>query len=164
MANIGVKIHLQSAEQRRLKQWESARGTPQQVALRCRIILKVLAGHSNVAIAGELKVSRSTVQVWRKRVSDRGIGEVWQIAPGRGRKPQYDAATREAIIEATLQSKPAGMKHWSCRLMAKARDVSKSTVSRIWRLHNIKPHLQGNHGARLQGKHGARKGFGAAPS
>jgi len=154
MANIGLEIHLQSAEQRQLRQWESSHGTPQQVALRCRIILGVLAGRSNVAIARELQVGRPTVQLWRKRVSERGIGEVWQIAPGRGRKPHYDLAMREAIIEATLQSKPAGMTHWSCRLMAKARDVSKSTVNRLWRLHDIKPHLQG--------KHGARKGLGTA--
>src|SRR5450755_3909512 len=88
-------------------------------------------------------VSRPTVQRWRKRVGEQGIGEVWEIAPGRGRKPQYDQATREAIIEATLQSKPAGMTHWSCRLMAEAQDVSKSTVNRLWQLHNIKPHLSG---------------------
>lgn len=119
-----------------------------------RIIVGVLAGRSNAAIARQLDVGRPTVQLWRTRVSERGSGEVWQIAPGRGRKPQYDQATREAILEATLPSKLAGMTHWSCRLMAKARDVSKSTVN--WRLHNIKPHLQG--------KHGARKGFGAATS
>lgn len=101
MANSGVSIKLQRAERTQLKQWESAHGTPQQVALRCRIILGVLAGQSNVSIAEELAVSRPTVQLWRKRVSERGIGEVWQIAPGRGRKPQYDQATREAIIDAT---------------------------------------------------------------
>jgi len=143
MANSGVSIKLQRAERTQLKQWETSHGTPQQVALRCRIILGALAGQSNVSIAEELEVSRPTVQLWRKRVSERGIGEVWQIAPGRGRKPQYDQATREAIIEATLQSKPAGMTHWSCRLMAEAQEVSKSTVNRLWQLHNIKPHLTG---------------------
>jgi transposase len=141
MANTGVAIKLQAAERRQLKQWESSHGTPQQVALRCRIILGALAGQSNVSIAEQLEVSRPMVQMWRKRVSERGIGAVWQIAAGRGRKPQYDQATREAIIEATLQSKPAGMTHWSCRLMAEAQDVSKSTVNRLWQLHNIKPHL-----------------------
>jgi transposase len=143
MANSGVSIKLQRAERTQLKQWESSHGTPQQVALRCRIILGALAGQNNVSIAEELEVSRPMVQLWRKRVSERGIGEVWQIAPGRGRKPQYDQATREAIIDATLRSKPAGMTHWSCRLMAEAQDVSKSTVNRLWQLHNIKPHLSG---------------------
>ena len=143
MAKTRVAIKLRPAERTQLKQWECSHGTPQQVALRCRIILGAVAGEDNVAIAEGLGVSRPTVQRWRKRVGEQGIGEVWEIAPGRGRKPQYDQATREAIIEATLQSKPAGMTHWSCRLMAEAQDVSKSTVNRLWQLHNIKPHLSG---------------------
>lgn len=141
MPNAGLSIKLRPAERAQLKSWESAHGTPQQVALRCRIILRALAGESNVAIAEELEVNRLTVQLWRKRVHQRGIGEVWQIAPGRGRKPRYDRATRDRIIEATLQSKPAGMTHWSCRSMAKAQGVSKDTVNRLWQLHNLKPHL-----------------------
>jgi transposase len=141
MANTGLAIKLQPGERKQLEQWESSHGTPQQVALRCRIVLGAVAGETNVAIAEQLEVGRPMVQLWRKRVSERGIGEVWQIVPGRGRKPQYDQATREAIIEATLQSKPEGMTHWSCRLMAEAQDVSKSTVNRLWQLHNIKPHL-----------------------
>ena len=141
MANIGVAIRLQAAERRQLEQWESSFGTPQQVALRCRIILAALAGQDNVSIAAELGVSRPTVQLWRKRVGTQGIGAVWEIAPGRGRKPQYDQATRAAIIDATLHSKPQGMTHWSCRRMAEAQDVSKNTVNRLWQLHNLKPHL-----------------------
>jgi hypothetical protein len=32
------------------------------------------------------------------------------------------------------------MTQWSCRLMAKSQGVSKSTVSNVWRSHNLKPH------------------------
>src|SRR5947207_7793756 len=46
----------------------------------------------------------------------------------------------KAIVQATLQSKPDGMTQWSCRQMAQAQGVSKSTVSTIWRSHNLKPH------------------------
>ena len=141
MTNKGVAIKLRAAARAQLKQWESCHGTPQQVALRCRIVLRAVAGQSNVSIAEELAVARPTVQLWRKRVSTGGIEELWKIAPGRGRKPQYDQAKREAIIEATLQSKPAGMTHWSCRLMAEEHKVSRGTVNRLWQLHNIKPHL-----------------------
>jgi len=74
-------------------------------------------------------------------VHEQGIGEVWEIAPGRGRKAHYDQGQRDGIIKATLQSKPKGMTHWSCRLMAEAQGVSKNTVNRLWQLHNIKPHL-----------------------
>jgi transposase len=143
MANTGVAIKLRAAERAQLEQWESSHGTPQQVALRCRIVLGADAGQANVSIAEALGIARPTVQLWRKRVSTQGIGEVWKIAPGRGRKPHYDQATREAIIEATLHSKPKGMTHWSCRLMAAQHELSRSTVNRLWQLHNLKPHLSG---------------------
>ena len=101
----------------------------------------VAARAAERALAAEFGVSRPTVQLWRKRVRAQGIGGVWEIAPGRGRKPQYDQATRDGIIQATLRSKPKGMTHWSCRLMAEAQEVSKNTVNRLWQLHNLKPHL-----------------------
>src|SRR5450759_4009390 len=120
MSNTSLAIKLQPAERTQLEKWESSHGTPQQVAMRCRIILGAVAGQQNVAIAEELGVSRPTVLLWRKRVREQGIGEVWEIAPGRGRKPHYDQAKRDGIINATLQSKPKGRTHWSCRLMAEA--------------------------------------------
>lgn len=141
MPNTSLAIKLQPAERTQLEIWESSHGTPQQVALRCRIILGALAGQDNVSIAAQLGVSRPTVQLWRQRVRTQGIGGVWEIAPGRGRKPQYDQARRAGIIEATLHSKPKGMTHWSCRLMAESQAVSKNTVNRLWQLHHLKPHL-----------------------
>jgi len=129
------------SERARLEQWEAAQGTPQQVALRCRIILMALAGKQNKEIAAQLAISRPTVNLWRKRVRQGGIGELWEIASGRGRKPHYDQARLDAIINSTLQTKPAGMTHWSCRLMAEAQGVGKDTVNRLWQLHNLKPHL-----------------------
>ena len=101
MPNTSVAIKLQPAERTQLETWESSHGTPQQVALRCRIILGALAGEDNVSIAEALGVSRPTVQLWRTRVREQGIGALWQTAAGRGRKPQYDQAQRAAIIEAT---------------------------------------------------------------
>jgi len=141
MRKPSLPIMLNPSDHAQLEQWGSAHGTPQQVALRCRIILAALAGQPNQAIAADLKVSRPTVNLWRKRVGKLGIGQVWEIAPGRGRKPRYDQARREAIIKATLQTKPKGMTHWSCRLMAEEQKVSKATVNRLWQMHNLKPHL-----------------------
>jgi len=141
MPNTSLSIELNPGERARLELWESSHGTPQQVAMRCRIVLGALAGRANVTIAEELGVSRPTVQLWRKRVREQGIGPLWEIAAGRGRKPLYDQAKREEIIRATLQTKPAGMTHWSCRVMAEEQKVSKNTVNRWWQLHQIKPHL-----------------------
>jgi DNA-binding CsgD family transcriptional regulator len=68
MPNMRLSIKLQPAERTQLEKWVSSHGTPQQVALRCRIILGALAGQDNVSIAEQFGVSRPTVHLWRKRV------------------------------------------------------------------------------------------------
>jgi transposase len=133
-------LTLNSAEQEQIRQWLSAHGTPQQVALRCRIILAAAEGQAESAIAAQLGTNRKTVSLWRSRYRERGLEGLWEIAPGRGRKPTYGPEKIKAIVDATLQTKPAGMTQWSCRQMAKAQGVSKSTVSNIWRSHQVKPH------------------------
>ena len=127
-------------ERSELERWAVALGTPQHVALRCRVILAVAAGKTEMAVATENGVNRKTVRLWRKRFSGGGPQALWEIAPGRGRKSRYDAARIKAIIDATLQTKPKGNMHWSCRTMAAAQGIGKSSVNRIWRSHNLKPH------------------------
>jgi transposase len=141
MRKSSIAITLNPSDQAQLERWASAHGTPQQVALRCRIILAAIAGQQNKVMAANLNVSRPTVNLWRKRVQALGIGQVWEIAPGRGRKARYGQARRDAIIKATLQTKPKGMTHWSCRTMAQEQKTSKATVNRLWQMHNIKPQL-----------------------
>src|SRR5260370_41020134 len=94
MPNTGLAIALQPAERIQLEQWESAHGTPQQVALRCRIILKAEAGQQNVAIAEGLGVGRPTAQLWRKPAPEQGNGAAWEIGPVRRPKGQYDQRHR----------------------------------------------------------------------
>ena len=132
---------LLSPDQRsQLQRWLAASGTPQQVALRTRIVLAVAAGKTEIAVAAENGVNRKTVRLWRERFRRHGLQKLWEIAPGRGRKPTYDSTRVKAVIDATLRTKPKGSTHWSCRTMAAAQGISKSTVSQIWRSHNIKPH------------------------
>ena len=84
MPNRSGAIELEPAEQTQLEKWGSSHGTPQQVALRCRIILAAVAGQDNVSIAEQLGVSRPTVQLWRKRVRAQGIGESGRLPPDEG--------------------------------------------------------------------------------
>lgn len=108
--------------------------------MRCRIVLAAAKGESAAEIAARLEIDRKTVMLWRSRFEREGLKGLWQVAPGRGRKATYGAEKIQSIVDATLRSKPKGMTHWSCRLMAKAQDVSKSTVNNIWQSHNLKPH------------------------
>lgn len=135
-----MAFQLSPSEQLQMQQWVAAHGTPQQVALRCQIVLAAASGESDVAIAEQLSVNRKTVILWRQRFSEQRLDALWEIAPGRGRKPTYDIDKMAAIVDATLQTKPEGMTHWSCRTMAKSQGVSKSTINNIWLAHNLKPH------------------------
>jgi DNA-directed RNA polymerase sigma subunit (sigma70/sigma32) len=60
-------------QQEQMEQWLAALGTPQQVALRCRIILAAGAGQSEANIAMETKVNRKTVRLWRERFLAEGL-------------------------------------------------------------------------------------------
>src|SRR5260370_17434399 len=111
-------------EQHRMAAWSAAHGTPRQVALRCSIVSAAAAGESDVGIGQQLSVNRNTVILWRKRFGDEGLDGLWDIAPGRGRKPLYSIDKIATIVDATLQTKPAGMTHWSCRTLAQSQGVS----------------------------------------
>ena len=137
---MALTRELSASERQQLQQWVAAHGTPQQVVLRCRIVLAAADGQSDVAISEQLLVNRKTVIVWRQRFDEQRLDGLWAIAPGRGRKPSYDIEKIATIVDATLQTKPEGMTHWSCRTMAKSQSVSKSTINNIWQAHNLKPH------------------------
>jgi transposase-like protein len=81
---MGISCALSAVERQKIQQWIAAHGTPQQVAMRCRIILAGAAGESNAAIAEQLSVNRNTVFLWRKRFADVGLDGLWDIAPARG--------------------------------------------------------------------------------
>src|SRR5258708_5771360 len=133
-------IQLSTRDREEIDRWLTAYGTPQQVALRSRIVLAAAAGRSDGGVARELEINRKTVMLWRARFAQEGIDSLWEVAPGRGRKPTFGPDKIQTIVNATLQTKPKGMTQWSCRLMAENQKVSKSTVSNIWRSHNLKPH------------------------
>jgi transposase/transcriptional regulator with XRE-family HTH domain len=133
-------LTLSDSDEHQLLEWVSAFGTPQQVVLRCRIVLAAASGQSDHTIAERLAVNRHTVRLWRNRFPQQGLKSLWEIAPGRGRKPSYGGEKIQEIIDTTLQSKPKGRTQWSCRSLAQRIGVSKSMVNNIWRSHNLKPH------------------------
>ena len=141
MPRKSLPVLFSEAEILRLEQWIRAGSTPQQVVLRSRILLAAAGGQSDQRIARELKVQRRTAALWRRRVGEQGIGCVWEIAPGRGRKAHHGAEVLARIVKATLQTKPEGSTHWSSRALAQAQGVSKNTIQRVWQDHQLKPHL-----------------------
>ena len=140
MSSRAPLIQLSTSEEQEINRWLNAHGTSQQVTLRSRIVLAAAAGQTDSALARDLGINRKTVILWRGRVAQEGIDSLWEVAPGRGRKPTFGPQKIKAIVNATLQTKPKGMTQWSCRLMGRHQKVSKSTISNIWRSHHLKPH------------------------
>src|SRR5258708_9182758 len=111
-------LTLSDSDEQQLLEWVSAFGTPQQVVLRCRIVLAAASGQSDHTIAEQLAVNRHTVRLWRNRFPQQGVKSLWEIAPGRGRKPSYDGEKIQEIIDTTLQSKPNDRPHRDCLTIA----------------------------------------------
>src|SRR4029077_1492084 len=56
-----------------------------------------------------------------------------------GRKP-LDAAVIERVVALTAQDPLGERTHWTAGMMAKAADISISSVQRIWQAHGLQPH------------------------
>jgi transposase len=107
---------------------------------RARVLLMAADGQPNTQIAATVGVSPATVKAWRERFATEGLKGLGGVRPGRGRKPQISQQKVAEIVRATLQDKPEGETHWSCRTMAAAQGVSPATVQRIWSARGLKPH------------------------
>jgi len=140
MSQPAPSIVLQDADREILEGWVREHQTPQRLALRARIILLASEGVSNSEIAVELGITRPTVLDWRRRFVDDGVNALIEIRPGRGRKAEISVEKVEAIVKATLHTRPQGVTHWSCRTMAQTQGVSATTVQRIWDAHGLQPH------------------------
>src|SRR5439155_932592 len=108
MARISPLVSLAADDLAQVVRWEAAPSTPQQVALRCRLVLAAASGKQDLEIASTYDVNRHTAALWRQRVRAAGIGSLWEIQPGRGRKPQYAQEKRDALSILGLAS-PAGL-------------------------------------------------------
>jgi len=123
-------LQLDDADALKVRQWLSAFGTPQQVALRCRIVLAAAEGESDNAIAQRLQINRKTGPVARPLHAGRSEKPVGDCS-WPGRKPTYGPEKIQEIVETTLRAKPKGRTQWSCRSLAAGKESAnrRSAIS-----------------------------------
>lgn len=141
MWNSAKAIVVSKGEKEILERWIRSPSTPQGVALRASIISLAANGISNNGISIKLSISRPTVLLWRKRFKEEGTKGLSEIKDGRGRKPEIPLAKLERIVHDTLNTKPEGGTHWSCRSMAAKHGVSHFVIQKVWGANGLKPHL-----------------------
>ena len=108
--------------------------------VRAKALLMAADGVANTAIARSLSVSPASVKSWRDRFAKEGLAKLGQVRKGRGRKPSIPQSKIDEIIDLTQNYRPTGETQWSCRTMAAAAGVSKSTVQLVWHARGLKPH------------------------
>jgi len=138
---LAQAIVLSPAERQTLDGWASARTVPFRLVQRARIIRMAAEGILSQVIAQTLRISRPTVQLWRQRFLALRLPGLEKDAPRPGRIPRISSRKIAAVVDATLHTTPPNATHWSTRTMAKAQGLSEATIRRIWKQHNLKPHL-----------------------
>lgn len=136
---IAQEVELSEEQREQLESFVRSRSLPHAQVQRAKIVLMAAEGVQNIHIAAQLGSTRETVGKWRQRFIEEGVEGLYdELRPGRPRSVGDERVAD--LIRKTLESKPVGGNHWSCRTMAKEIGVSKSTVQRMWNAFGLQPH------------------------
>lgn len=134
-----VAIKLSDDERAALERNVRRRKSAHALAQRSRMILLAADGLTDLAIAERVGVWSATVGAWRNRFAKKRLDGLLD-EPRVGRPREINDEKVEAVVVATLESKPADATHWSTRSMAAKMKMSQSAISRIWRAFGLQPH------------------------
>jgi transposase len=113
---------------------------PARTVRRAKVVLDLADGLPRTIIARRSGMTRQNIISLERRFRERRMDAVLADAPRPGRPATIPQVTIDAIIEATLHTKPRNATHWTARAMAAKFKVGLATVHRIWREHQLQPH------------------------
>jgi transposase len=132
-------VELTADEKETLERWARGRTVSQGLAMRAEIVLLCARGKLHRTIARRLRITIQTVGRWRKRFARYRVEGLSDLPRPNVHRKLSDERLEE-LVRTTLQTKPEGATHWSTRKLARKLGVSQSTVSRVWRAFQLKPH------------------------
>jgi len=134
-----AQIQLTPQQQEELDRCASNRSLTARAVERAKIILGLAAGKAKQEIAIQLGIARQTASRWERRFRQQGTPGL-EDAHRSGRPRVILSEKIEQIVRKTIQETPPDSTHWSTRSLAEQVAVSASSIDRIWRAGNLKPH------------------------
>lgn len=139
MANHARPIVLEPAQRRALERLRRSTSAPAGLSRRAQVILLLAAHVSNVEVARGTRYTPVQISRLRRRFAEEGV-EGLRDRSRCGRPREVPARKISQVVALTLKPPPRGLTHWSARELARRTGLSHSTVHRIWRAHDLKPH------------------------
>jgi transposase len=131
-------VLLTEEEKQELERRINASTTSKRDSERAEIILLRAEGLKQEEVASRLGCSSVKVSKWTSRFRRGGLGALADKS-GRGRKPSLDARRIETVVTKANRP-PESRERWSVRSMAEEAGISRSSVQRIWKANDLKPH------------------------
>lgn len=144
-------LRLTDDERQGLESLARAHSTPQALAFRCRLIIRVAAPEAptNLRVAADMHCHRQTVSLWRTRYLEHGLAGL-QDVPRPGRPRRFSPSERIDVLSLATSTPAAHYRpvtRWSLddlaavlRDHARARAMSRSTLWRVLDEADLKPH------------------------
>jgi transposase len=125
----GISITLKPADRRRLKVLTRDRNTPQSA--------DGVGTNEIMRLTGK---SKTCVWRWQERFMRAGYDGLLHDKTRPSRIRALGSNITERVVMLTQTEPPAEATHWTSAMMAKAVDISASSVQHIWRAHGLQPH------------------------
>jgi len=133
-------LEITDEERKELTRRVRASTTAKRDHRRAEIILLRSEGLSQKEVAERLGINIVLVNRWCQRFERDGL-EGLDDQPGRGRRPSVPVEKVERLVTEAGRKPGRGRQRWSTRSLADAVGVSHTTVHRVWRNNDLKPHL-----------------------
>ena len=139
MARKGQTLQLNEDDFKTLTAISHSYTADHRSVVRSKIILLLNDDYSYDSIKTELKVGREAIAKWKMRYIESGM-EGLRDAPRPGKPAIYTEADKARVINKACSKPDGGYSNWSQRRIAKELGMSQSTVQRILKSHDLKPH------------------------
>lgn len=134
-----LAITLSKTDEATLRMWANARTVERRMAERAQVILLSAQGVPVREIMRRTGLSWGACCKWRGRFVESGLDGL-KDRPRKGRPPSIPLEQRIRVLEKATERPPDGSTRWSVRRLARVTGLSHSTVHRILREGDLKPH------------------------